>query len=143
MAVTLLLSKVALDALLIVLKIGPGPLEQGEVFIALLLGGRDPVPQRLQVSQDGRSRLVFRHLPGRRFAGSGASSRVLTSLPTPLKTWWVLIILSSCGHASLRLIRRARLRNGAVLRLSRKRNAELPLEMMFQPERAQGPAVRR
>ena len=72
------------------------------------------------------------------FLAQYASSRVLTSSPTPLKTWWVLIILSSCGHASLRLIGRARLRDRAVLRLSRKRNAELPLEMMFQPERAQG-----
>ena len=70
MAVTLLLSKVAPDCSRVA-KIGPGPLEQGEVFIALLLGGRDPVPQRLQVSQDGRSRLVLRHLPGRRFAGPG------------------------------------------------------------------------
>ena len=60
---------------LIVLKIGPGPLEQGEVFIALLLGGRDPVPQRLQVSQDGRSRLVLRHRFGGRFAGREHGSR--------------------------------------------------------------------
>ena len=76
MGVAPLLGQVALDALLVVLEIGPDPLEQGEILIPLLLGDRDPAPQRLQVLQDGRRHLVLRPFPDRPFStiGSGRLS---------------------------------------------------------------------
>ena len=48
-----LLGQVALGALLVILEIGPGPLEEIAVLIALTLRGCDPALDRLRHLQDG------------------------------------------------------------------------------------------
>src|SRR6185503_10143483 len=72
--------QVPLYALLVVLEIRPGPLDQLSVLIPFPFGVLQTVPQALQVFEDGRSGLRFRAVGGSpsglpvRFVGHGLSS---------------------------------------------------------------------